>query len=324
MALKRISKGDDITSAFNDFKANLQNIEDKTLQETLGIELKKLQKSVDKLQFNALRAQKDKEMMSSLLKKTSDDLNASLSAEKKFLASMNHEIRTPLNAINGFIELLRKTSLNTKQREFVSNIYVSSDHLLSLINDVLDVSKIEAGQMELTESEVDLEALLMETVMLTSARVKAGVELKIEIPELDFLVNIDALRFKQIFVNLLSNAAKFTKKGFIKLSLDEIKEQADDKVWMKFCVQDSGIGIPKEKVPQLFTAFSQAHSSSHGGTGLGLYLSKSIASVMGGTISLESIEGEGSTFFIEVLLTKGIQRSEQYDFKDKKSTLDRR
>jgi signal transduction histidine kinase/DNA-binding response OmpR family regulator len=314
MALKRISKGDDITDAFNAFKDELQKIEDEALASSLSKELKTLQKSVDKLNFKAERAAKDKEMISSLLKKTSDDLNASLAAEKKFLASISHEIRTPLNAINGFIELLRRTSLNTKQREFVSNIYVSSDHLLSLINDVLDVSKIEAGQMELTESEVDLEALLMETVMLTSVRAKEGVELIVDIPELDFLVDIDALRLKQIFVNLLGNASKFTTKGFIRLSLDEMVERSEEKMWMRFCVEDTGIGISKERVEKLFSAFAQAHTSDHGGTGLGLYLSKSISSVMGGTIYVESVEDVGSKFFVELVMHKGVQRSEQYDF----------
>jgi len=321
VALKRISRSKDYKEAFRELKTYLSHMTDDALKQSLLELHKKIEKSSDKLQFKLDRAVKDKDRLAALLKNTSNDLNNSLAAEKKFLASMSHEIRTPLNAIVGFIDLLEKTSLNTKQREFMTNARLSSEHLLSLINDVLDVSKIEAGQMELNEIEINLESVLMETVMLVSTRVQTGVNLIIDLPELEFLVKADALRLKQIFVNLLGNASKFTSKGFIRLSLLESAARDNENLWLKFCVEDSGVGIPQDKIKTLFGAFEQAHSHEHEGTGLGLYLSKSIALVMGGNIYVESVEGEGSKFFVEILVGRSTKSAEQYDFKLSKILL---
>ncbi len=318
MALKRISHHDDYQSLFKQCKNEILKIEDGALIASILDLHYKIEKNIEKLQFKSEWAEKDKARVNSLLKRTSEDLNSSLAAEKKFLASMSHEIRTPLNAIIGFIELLNRTSLNTKQREFTTNVRLSSDHLLSLINDVLDVSKIEAGQMELNEKEIDLESVLMETVMLTSSKVPENVELITDFNHLDFMVKADALRIKQIFVNLLGNACKFTQEGFIRFSLLDYRPRGNEKIWLKFCIEDSGIGIPENKIEKLFSAFSQAHSHEHEGTGLGLYLSKSIASVMGGSIYVESIEGKGTHFFVELIVTKGSKRAKEYNFSEQK------
>ena len=279
--------------------------------------LKQLEYNIDKLSFQAERAGKDKKTLQSLLHKTTEDLKKNLEVEKKFIASVSHEIRTPLNAIMGYIDLLAQTTLNKKQIEYVGNIQVSSKHLLALINDVLDVSKLEAGQMELNESVVDIETLMTECISFISTRVDQKVKVVVDIPELDFFVKGDEVRLKQIFINLLSNAAKFTHQGEIRFSLQEYVQRNEQQIWLKFCVADTGVGIPQARQQDLFSAFSQAHGQLKGGTGLGLFLSRELAKVMSGTIYVQSEEQKGSQFFVELLLNKSEQSYERYNFNNK-------
>lgn len=250
-------------------------------------------------------------------KKMQEDLERAMKAEKRFIATMSHEIRTPLTSILGFIEILKDTHLLENQRELVQNISISSQHLLSLINSILDVSKVEAGQLELTQDEMNLDEVLNECGIIISNRVKPNVKLIIEVPELDFYVFGDQVRIKQIFVNLLGNAAKFTEKGHIRLFISKLKELDDKQVFIEVCVEDTGIGISEEKQHYLFQPFKQAHGSKFGGTGLGLYLSKSFARLMQGDIRLESKVGEGTRFYVSMVLKKGGLKEMQFDLTGK-------
>ena len=235
----------------------------------------------------------------------------SVESQKRFLAAISHEIRTPLNSVVGFVELLRGTQLNERQRRFAGNAHLSAQHLLALVTDVLDVSKVQAEQLELARDELDLEDVLVESVVIASTRVRPGVDLSYSLPELDSAVIGDRVRLTQIFVNLLGNAAKFTETGFVRLRLVE-RESAgpEGAVSLEVTIEDSGIGIPEAKLPDLFTAFGQAHGSKLGGTGLGLFLSRSLARLMGGDIRVESAVGSGSRFTVALTLPRGASRTE--------------
>lgn len=237
-----------------------------------------------------------------------------MEAEKRFIATISHEIRTPITSILGFLELLKDSDLRDAQKDLLQNVNVSSQHLLSLINGILDASKIEAGQLELAKEEINLHEILSECLIIISGKIKKGVELQFKMKELEHYLVGDRLRIKQIFVNLLSNAAKFTHKGFIKLELLKT-EKKDSSYHIEISVEDSGVGIAKERVENLFKPFKQAHSSEYGGTGLGLYLSKSFATLMGGDIRVESIEGEGSRFIVSLKLAIGSFKESMFSLK---------
>jgi len=275
----------------------------------------RLDKEIGRIEFQTKRLQKDKAMMAALLTNTSRDLEASLLAQKRFLASVSHEIRTPLNSIIGFMELLADTPLTERQREYLQNSLGSSRHLLALINDVLDVSKIEAGQVEFSEKETSLEDLLLEALSIISGRVDASrVSLEAHIPELDHLVLADAVRLRQIFLNLLGNAAKFTTEGYIRLRLLAAEAAGSDRLAFRVAVEDSGVGIPADKLAALFLPFKQAHGAAYGGTGLGLFLSRALARLMSGDITAESEEGRGSRFVVHFQLKKGRHRELGFTF----------
>lgn len=251
-------------------------------------------------------------------RKMEDDLRRAMKAEKRFIATMSHEIRTPLTSILGFVELLRDTPLVDNQKELVQNVSISSQHLLSLINSILDVSKVEAGQLELTQEEMNLDEVLSECGIIVSNRVKQSVKLIVDIPELEYYVYGDQLRIRQLFVNLLGNATKFTDTGHIKLYINHISEEQDDCITFKIGIEDTGAGIPPDKQSALFKPFKQAHSSKYGGTGLGLYLSKSFANLMDGDITFESEEGKGTTFFVEMKLKKGGNKETKFNMRDRR------
>jgi two-component system, sensor histidine kinase and response regulator len=279
--------------------------------------IRKIEKDLNLLEFKYTRALRDKHILSSLLTKTSEDLKQSLDLEKKFIAIMSHEIRTPLNSIIGFLDLIRSTELTVEQGRFLRNAHLSANHLMSLISDILDLSKIEAAQLEMHEEQVVLEDLLLDSLSMVASRVKKEVELVRNIVELDYLVIGDPVRIKQVFVNLLGNAIKFTHSGYIKLSIISTEDFGSDRVRIDFCVEDTGIGIPADRIDSVFESFRQGHSSSYGGTGLGLYLSRSIARMMGGDITVESTEGRGSCFFVHLVLKKGARKEHMFHFRQK-------
>ena len=233
-----------------------------------------------------------------------DQADAANLAKSEFLANMSHEIRTPLNGIMGCTQLLEFTALTDEQREYLSIITTSSDNLLFLINDILDLSKIEAGKIELERHDFSLRGSIKDVIKTQASLAHSkGLSIKVEIPaEVPDNLSGDQLRLKQIVLNLLGNAIKFTPKGGITISLS-VSERCEDSALLTLGVTDTGIGIGPDAVEKIFEPFRQADSSTtreFGGSGLGLAICTRLAELMGGSIRVESALGVGSTFFVQI------------------------
>ncbi len=223
-------------------------------------------------------------------------------SKSTFLANMSHEIRTPLNGILGFTELLRNGTADNdrqQQKEFIDTIHASGKHLLNLINDILDISKVEAGQMIFERAEVSPSHIVSDAASMLRVRAQEkGIALNVEYEgKVPRTINTDPARLRQVLMNLVGNSIKFTEQGEVRV-LAKLVEQ-DDKPMMSFEVRDSGIGIAADKIEKIFEPFTQADSSvtrRFGGTGLGLSMCKQLVEALGGKIGATSVEGQGSRF----------------------------
>ena len=243
------------------------------------------------------------------LAKARDVAEAANRAKSEFLANMSHEIRTPLAAIIGLNDLLLQDAATPRQAERIGKIAASGKHLLAIVNDILDLSKIEANQVELEVSDFHLATVFDHVVsIIGSAAHDKGLQLEVDITAAPPWLRGDAMRLRQALLNFAGNAVKFTDRGRVALRA-RCMEDAGDTLLLHFSVQDTGIGVAADKMPRLFREFEQADSSTtrkYGGTGLGLAITRRLAQLMGGEVGAESTPGVGSTFWFTARLQRGL------------------
>jgi len=251
----------------------------------------------------------DRKRMELQLLAAKEAAEAASVSKSQFLANMSHEIRTPMNGVIGFLELLqRQENMGDPQKKYIAMALRSGETLLQLINDILDLSKIEAGKMEIAVTELNLISLVEEVANFFSDQAhRKGIELTVHIEkDVPSTLRGDPVRLRQVLVNLLGNALKFTRQGEISIHVS-LAEEEEQSALFRFEVRDTGIGIAPDARLRIFKAFAQADGSTtrqYGGTGLGLAIADQLVSMMGGEIEVESVPGEGSTFRFTARLEK--------------------
>ncbi|MEJ2792742.1 PAS domain S-box protein [Iodobacter sp. LRB] len=285
--------------------------EDGTITHYLGTqeditEKKRLGQELDRHRFHLeeLVSERTAQLADSREKAESANL-----AKSAFLANMSHEIRTPMNAIMGLTHLLLRDGATPHQALRLNKINHAAQHLLSVINDILDLSKIEAGKLQLEQSDFSLTALFDHVCTLINDTASAkGLAIETQMGKVPSWLHGDATRLRQALLNYASNAVKFTEQGKITLSAAVEEELADGRLLLRFQVQDNGIGIEPDKIPKLFQNFEQADVSTtrkYGGTGLGLAITRRLAEIMGGSAGAMAAPGQGSIFWFTALISKG-------------------
>ncbi len=236
-------------------------------------------------------------------------------AKSQFLANMSHEIRTPMNGVLGMAEVLLDTPLSELQRRYLESLHHSGENLLDIINDILDLSKIEAGRLEVSASDFALRRTVADIVASFRERaVRKGIAVEAFIDDsVPDVLRGDVVRLRQVLNNLVGNAIKFTERGRVAIEVAPAPRRDAGRHWLRISVRDTGIGIAPEVQSLIFDAFAQAdvsHSRKYGGTGLGLTISRQLIDLMGGTLALESVPGAGSTFWFDIPFETGIQVDE--------------